>query len=92
MRGTASYTGNPGGVTIALTGSAAFSNLNNYVCQVVDQTAATANAFAQAVEAARARGPEPKRPDMAPGTAPRPPRPGREPREPKEPVRPRRNY
>jgi hypothetical protein len=53
---------------------------------------ATANAFAQAVEAARARGPEPKRPDMAPGTAPRPPRPGREPREPKEPARPRRNY
>ena len=50
----------------------------------------TATAFATAVEAARARGPEAPKPDMAPGTAPRPPRPGHEPREPKEPARPRR--
>jgi hypothetical protein len=51
---------------------------------------ATARAFALGVEAARARGPEQRAPDMAPGTAPRPPRPGHEPREPKEPKRPRR--
>jgi hypothetical protein len=36
--------------------------------------------FASGVAAAIARGPEPKKPDMAPGTAPRPPRPGREPK------------
>lgn len=42
--------------------------------------AATAKAFTLAVEAARARGPEARRPDMAPGTLPNPPRPGREPR------------
>jgi hypothetical protein len=53
--------------------------------------AAQAKAFELEVAAARARGPEPKRPDMAPGTAPRPPRPGREPKPPKEPARPRRN-
>ncbi len=52
--------------------------------------AATAKAFALGVEAARARGPEERRPDMAPGTAPRPPRPGHEPREKKETERPRR--
>jgi hypothetical protein len=51
---------------------------------------AAAKAFEQAVTAARARGPEPRPPDMAPGTAPRPPRPGREPKPPKEPARPRR--
>ncbi len=45
---------------------------------------ATAKAFAVAVEAARARGPEPRPPDMAPGTKPRPPRPGREPKPPKD--------
>lgn len=45
---------------------------------------AQAKAFAAQVEAARARGPEPRPPDMAPGTAPRPPRPGHEPRPPKE--------
>jgi len=54
-------------------------------------TPATARAFEASVQAARARGPEQPRPDMAPGTAPRPPRPGHEPREPKEPARPRRN-
>ena len=58
---------------------------------VASLPAATASAFARDVAAARARGPEPRRPDMAPGTAPRPPRPGHEPREPKEPARPRRN-
>jgi hypothetical protein len=38
----------------------------------------------QAVAAARARGPEPRQPDMAPGTQPNPPRPGREPKPKKE--------
>jgi hypothetical protein len=51
---------------------------------------ATAKAFEAAVEAARARGPQERPADMAPGTQPRPPRPGREPRPPKEPARPRR--
>lgn len=51
---------------------------------------AAAKAFEAAVEAARARGPEPKAVDMAPGTMPRPPRPGHEPKPPKEPARPRR--
>ena len=41
-------------------------------------------AFTLEVEAARARGPRPKQPDMAPGTAPNPPRPGYEPRPPKK--------
>jgi hypothetical protein len=40
-----------------------------------------ARAFERDVAAARARGPEVRRPDMAPGTAPNPPRPGREPRD-----------
>ena len=44
----------------------------------------TAKAFAQEVEVARARGPLPPRPDMAPGTLPNPPRPGREPKPVKE--------
>lgn len=44
----------------------------------------TAESFAQSVEAARSRPPEGRRPDMAPGTAPRPPRPGHEPRPPKD--------
>lgn len=52
--------------------------------------AATAKAFEASVAAARARGPEPRQPDMAPGTAPRPPRPGHEPKPPKEPARGRR--
>jgi hypothetical protein len=51
-----------------------------------------AAAFAASVEAARARGPAPRRPDMAPGTAPRPPRPGHEPRPPKDESRSRRAY
>jgi len=51
-----------------------------------------AAAFASSVEAARARAPEPRRPDMAPGTPPRPPRPGHEPRPPKEEQRSRRAY
>jgi hypothetical protein len=41
-------------------------------------------AFAQEVEAARARGPLPRPADMAPGTMPNPPRPGHEPRPPKK--------
>jgi hypothetical protein len=47
--------------------------------------------FAREVEAAHARGPLPKPPDMAPGTLPRPPRPGREPKV-KEETGPRRRY
>lgn len=43
-----------------------------------------AEAFAREVAAARARGPLPRKPDMAPGTLPNPPRPGNEPRPPKE--------
>jgi hypothetical protein len=43
-----------------------------------------AAAFALEVEAARARGPRPKQPDMAPGTLPNPPRAGHEPRPPKK--------
>ncbi|MGZ8438319.1 MAG: hypothetical protein ACXW4H_03665 [Candidatus Limnocylindrales bacterium] len=50
---------------------------------------AVAKAFSESVAAARARGPEEKRPDMPPGTAPRPPRPGHEPKPPKD-ERPRR--
>jgi hypothetical protein len=53
---------------------------------------AKAKEFAQSVAEARARGPVEKRPDMAPGTAPRPPRPGHEPKPPKEPTRSRRSY
>jgi hypothetical protein len=39
----------------------------------------------QAVAAARARGPQPRQPDMEPGTKPNPPRPGREPKPKSEP-------
>jgi hypothetical protein len=39
-----------------------------------------AKEFAAGVEAARARGPLPPPPNMAPGTRPNPPRPGREPK------------
>ena len=50
-------------------------------------------AFAREVEAVKARGPLPPRPDMAPGTLPNPPRPGREPKPVKEERRPsRRSY
>lgn len=49
--------------------------------------AARKSEFEQAVADARARGPEPRRPDMAPGTPPNPPRPGREPKPKKEPAR-----
>lgn len=51
---------------------------------------ATVKAFTDSVVAARARGPQERQPDMAPGTAPRPPRPGHEPRPPKD-ERPRRS-
>ncbi len=51
-----------------------------------------AAAFTASVQAARARGPEPRPADMAPGTPPRPPRPGREPRPPKEEPRSRRAF
>lgn len=52
----------------------------------------TAVAFAREVDAARARAPIPRPPDMAPGTAPNPPRPGREPRPPKDPQRSARRF
>jgi hypothetical protein len=48
--------------------------------------------FAESVAEARARGPQERPPDMAPGTPPRPPRPGREPKPPKDSQRPRRRY
>jgi hypothetical protein len=47
-------------------------------------------AFEVAVSDARARGPLPPPPDMAPGTAPNPPRPGRGPKPPKVEARGRR--
>ena len=53
---------------------------------------ARAAEFAASVAAARARGPQPPPPDMAPGTAPNPPRPGHEPKPKKEPTRSRRSY
>ena len=46
--------------------------------------------FDAQIRAAKARGPLPPRPDMAPGTAPRPPRPGHEPKPPKDESRSRR--
>ena len=46
--------------------------------------------FAASVQAARERGPAERRPNMAPGTPPRPPRPGREPKPTKEESRPKR--
>lgn len=49
-----------------------------------------AKAFDAQIAAARARGPVPPPPDMAPGTPPRPPRPGHEPKPPKNDDRPRR--
>jgi hypothetical protein len=49
-----------------------------------------AAAFGRDVAAARSRGPVPRPPDMAPGTAPNPPRPGREPKPPKDERGPRR--
>jgi hypothetical protein len=53
---------------------------------------AVAAEFALEVAAARARGPLPPQPDMAPGTAPRPPRPGREPKPSKDETKTRRRY
>ncbi len=49
-----------------------------------------AREFEHAVQSARARGPIPPRPDMAPGTPPNPPRPGHEPKPPKDATRTRR--
>jgi hypothetical protein len=49
-----------------------------------------AAAFDANLRAVRERGPLPPKPDMAPGTAPRPPRPGHEPKPPKTDDRPRR--
>jgi hypothetical protein len=51
-----------------------------------------AKAFTRDVEAARARGPLPPPPDMAPGTPPRPPRPGHEPKPTEERGSRRRTY
>jgi hypothetical protein len=52
--------------------------------------AATAEAFARSVKAARERPPRERPADMAKGTLPRPPRPGHEPRPPKDTGRPER--
>ena len=52
--------------------------------------AVVAAEFAATVKAAKERGPQPKAPDMAPGTLPRPPRPGHEPKPKKEEATPRR--
>lgn len=49
-----------------------------------------AASFDAQIRAAKARGPLPPPPDMAPGTPPRPPRPGHEPKPPKTEDRPRR--
>ena len=49
-----------------------------------------AASFDAQVRAAKARGPLPPPPDMAPGTPPRPPRPGHEPKLPKADDRQRR--
>jgi len=49
-----------------------------------------ARTFARDVANARARGPLPPPPDMAPGTLPNPPRPGREPKPVKVATGPRR--
>jgi hypothetical protein len=46
--------------------------------------------FDAKIREAKARGPLPPPPDMAPGTMPRPPRPGREPKPPKVETRSRR--
>jgi hypothetical protein len=51
---------------------------------------ARAKEFAASVAEARARGPVPPPPDMAPGTAPNPPRPGHEPKPKKVETRTRR--
>ena len=53
---------------------------------------ASAKEFAAHVAAARARGPLPPPPDMAPGTLPRPPRPGHEPKPPKTEQRSKRRF
>lgn len=50
-----------------------------------------AAAFDAQVRTAKARGPVPPPPDMAPGTRPNPPRPGHEPKAPKADDRPRRS-
>jgi hypothetical protein len=54
--------------------------------------AAVAAEFALEVASAKARGPLPRQPDMAPGTLPRPPRPGREPKPVKDETTSRRRY
>jgi hypothetical protein len=46
VRGSASYTGNPGTTTVNLSGSAAFTSAASYLCVVTDATAQAANGFA----------------------------------------------
>ena len=53
---------------------------------------ARAKEFAASVAEARARGPIPPPPDMAPGTRPNPPAPGKEPKPKKEPTNKRKSY
>ena len=59
---------------------------------VASVPSAQAKEFAARVAEARARGPLPPPPDMAPGTAPNPPRPGHEPKPPKDQTRTKRRY
>jgi len=59
---------------------------------VASVSPAKAKEFEKSVAEARARGPVPPPPDMAPGTAPRPPRPGHEPKPPKDQTRTKRRY
>ena len=59
---------------------------------VASVPAAKAKEFAAAVDEARARGPLPPPPDMAPGTRPNPPRPGHEPKPKADPTRTKRRY
>ena len=59
---------------------------------VASVPAEQAKEFEEAVATARARGPIPPPPDMAPGTRPNPPRPGHEPKQPKDQTKSRRRY
>ena len=59
---------------------------------VASVPAGQAKEFEASVAEARARGPVPPPPDMAPGTAPQPPRPGREPKPPKTQQKSKRRY
>jgi len=59
---------------------------------VASVPSARAKEFNDQVATARARGPLPPPPDMAPGTKPNPPAPGREPKAKADPTRQKRRY